>query len=158
MDGAAGAVHRRQPHRAGQRALHRIRRSSPTGTRHRSAERAAIQTGYPVISVATDEHRDCLRPRGNVTYWTDSDHPVAGQPGHRNPGAVQTRLDEVSRQLSRAEIETSVTLRDVTVATPRSWRIGLVIDYDVVESRLMVVSRGCSSTSCSAATTPTPGN
>lgn len=48
----------------------------------------------------------------------------------------KTRLDEVSRQLSRAEIEDFVTLRDVMTVVQRLElvrRIGLVIDYDVVE-------------------------
>lgn len=82
-----------------------------SGTRHRSAERAAIQTGYPVISVSHSMNIVTLE-------------------------RYKTRLDEVSRQLSRAEIEDFVTLRDVMTVVQRLElvrRIGLVIDYDVVE-------------------------
>jgi diadenylate cyclase len=46
------------------------------------------------------------------------------------------RFDEVSRQLSRAEIEDFVTLRDVMTVVQRLElvrRIGLAIDYDCVE-------------------------
>ena len=48
----------------------------------------------------------------------------------------KTRLDEVSRQLSRAEIEDFVTLRDVMTVVQRLElvrRLGLAIDYDCVE-------------------------
>jgi diadenylate cyclase len=48
----------------------------------------------------------------------------------------KARLDEVSQQLSRAEIEDFVTLRDVMTVVQRLElvrRIGLVIDNDVVE-------------------------
>jgi len=48
----------------------------------------------------------------------------------------KTRLDEVSRQLSRAEIEDFVTLRDVMTVVQRLElvrRLGLEIDYDCVE-------------------------
>jgi diadenylate cyclase len=48
----------------------------------------------------------------------------------------KAQLDEVSRQLSRAEIEDFVTLRDVMTVVQRLEmvrRIGLVIDYDAVE-------------------------
>src|SRR6202035_5926171 len=48
----------------------------------------------------------------------------------------KTRLDEVSRQLSRAEIEDFVTLRDVMTVVQRLElvrRIGVELDYEVVE-------------------------
>jgi diadenylate cyclase len=48
----------------------------------------------------------------------------------------KTRLDEVSRQLSRAEIEDFVTLRDVMTVVQRLElvrRIGVAIDSDAVE-------------------------
>src|SRR6476661_3481053 len=86
-----------------------------SGTRHRSAERSAIQTGYPVISVS---HSMSI-----VTVY------VAGE-------RHETRLDEVSRQLSTAEIEDFVTLRDVMTVVQRLEmvrRISLEIDSDVVE-------------------------
>jgi diadenylate cyclase len=90
-----------------------------SGTRHRSAERAAIQTGYPVISVS---HSMNILSRANQAIATLERY--------------KTRLDEVSRQLSRAEIEDFVTLRDVMTVVQRLelvQRIGLVIDYDAAE-------------------------
>ena len=61
-----------------------------SGTRHRSAERTAIQTGYPVISVSHfDEHRHRLRRRRAPRRARFGDHPVARQPDHRHAGALQ---------------------------------------------------------------------
>jgi diadenylate cyclase len=108
-----------------------------SGTRHRSAERAAVQTGYPVISVSHSMNIVTLYVGGERHVLTDSATILS-----RANQAIATlerykmRLDEVSRQLSRAEIEDFVTLRDVMTVVQRLElvrRIGLVIDYDVVE-------------------------
>src|ERR1700757_134214 len=108
-----------------------------SGTRHRSAERAAVQTGYPVISVS--------HSMNIVTVYVGGDRHVVADSATILSRANQaiatlerykTRLDEVSRQLSRAEIEDFVTLRDVMTVVQRLElvrRIGLAIDYDCVE-------------------------
>ncbi|OBI44709.1 DNA integrity scanning protein DisA [Mycobacterium kyorinense] len=108
-----------------------------SGTRHRSAERAAIQTGYPVISVSHSMNIVTVYVAGERHVLADSATILS-----RANQAIATlerykiRLDEVSRQLSRAEIEDFVTLRDVMTVVQRLElvrRIGLVIDYDAVE-------------------------
>src|ERR1043165_4064065 len=85
-----------------------------SGTRHRSAERTAIQTGYPVISVS---HSMSI-----VTVYVAGERHVVPDSATILSRANQTintlerykgRLDEVSKQLSTAEIEDFVTLRDV---------------------------------------------
>jgi diadenylate cyclase len=108
-----------------------------SGTRHRSAERAAIQTGYPVISVS--------RSMSIVTVYVGGGRHVLADSAtilSRANQAIATlerykaRLDEVSRQLSRAEIEDFVTLRDAMTVVQRLElvrRIGLVIDNDAIE-------------------------
>lgn len=108
-----------------------------SGTRHRSAERTAIQTGYPVISVS---HSMSI-----VTVYVSGERHVVADSAtilSRANQAIATlerykaRLDEVSRQLSTAEIEDFVTLRDVMTVVQRLEmvrRIGLEIDYDTVE-------------------------
>jgi diadenylate cyclase len=108
-----------------------------SGTRHRSAERTAIQTGFPVISVS---HSMNL-----VTVYVGGDRHVVADSAtilSRANQAIATlerykaRLDEVSRQLSTAEIEDFVTLRDVMTVVQRLEmvrRIGLEIDNDAVE-------------------------
>ena len=91
-----------------------------SGTRHRSAERAAIQTGYPVISVSHSMNIVTVYVGGERHVLTDSATILS-----RANQAIATlerykiRLDEVSRQLSRAEIEDFVTLREVMTVVQR---------------------------------------
>ena len=108
-----------------------------SGTRHRSAERAAIQTGYPVISVSHSMNIVTVYVAGERHVVADSATILS-----RANQAIATlerykaRLDEVSRQLSTAEIEDFVTLRDVMTVVQRLEmvrRIGLEIDADAVE-------------------------
>ncbi|GAA4384666.1 DNA integrity scanning diadenylate cyclase DisA [Tsukamurella soli] len=86
-----------------------------SGTRHRSAERTAIQTGYPVISVSAS--MSIVRAYvGGMRHLVDDVEPILS----RANLAVATleryaqRLDEAAGHLSRAEIEDYVTLREVT--------------------------------------------
>ena len=108
-----------------------------SGTRHRSAERTAVQTGYPVISVSHSMNIVTVYVAGERHVVADSAMILS-----RANQAIATlerykaRLDEVSRQLSTAEIEDFVTLRDVMTVVQRLEmvrRIGLEIDYDAVE-------------------------
>jgi diadenylate cyclase len=108
-----------------------------SGTRHRSAERSAIQTGYPVISVSHSMSIVTVYVAGERHVVADSATILS-----RANQAIATlerykaRLDEVSRQLSTAEIEDFVTLRDVMTVVQRLEmvrRIGLEIDKDAVE-------------------------
>src|ERR1700760_2601034 len=108
-----------------------------SGTRHRSAERAAIQTGYPVISVSHSMNIVTVYVGGERHVVADSATILS-----RANQAIATlerykaRLDEVSRQLARAEIEDFVTLRDVMTVVQRLElvrRIGLAIDSDCIE-------------------------
>ncbi|MGB3486070.1 MAG: DNA integrity scanning diadenylate cyclase DisA [Mycobacterium sp.] len=108
-----------------------------SGTRHRSAERSAIQTGYPVISVSHSMSIVTVYVAGERHVVADSATILS-----RANQAIATlerykaRLDEVSRQLSTAEIEDFVTLRDVMTVVQRLElvrRIGLEIDNDTNE-------------------------
>ncbi|WP_099022351.1 DNA integrity scanning diadenylate cyclase DisA [Mycolicibacterium palauense] len=108
-----------------------------SGTRHRSAERTAVQTGYPVISVSHSMNIVTVYVGGGRHVVADSATILS-----RANQAIATlerykaRLDEVSRQLSTAEIEDFVTLRDVMTVVQRLElvrRIGAEIDNDVVE-------------------------
>jgi diadenylate cyclase len=91
-----------------------------TGTRHRTADRVARQTGLPVISVSASMHI--------IALYLDSTRHVledtAAVLGRANQ-ALQTleryrsRLDEVSDALSALEIEDLVTVRDVAAVAQR---------------------------------------
>ena len=111
--------------------------SEETGTRHRTAERVAKQTGYPVISVS--QSMQII-----AAYVGDIRHVLedSGQILSRANQALATleryklRLDEVSATLSALEIEDLVTVRDVAVVAQRLemvTRIAREIDDYVLE-------------------------
>ena len=108
-----------------------------SGTRHRAAERTAIETGYPVVSVSQSMSIVSV-------YVGGQRHVLAGSPTilSRANQAVATlerykaRLDAGTRQLSIVEIEDSVTLRDAATVVQRLEmvrRISTEIDEDVLE-------------------------
>lgn len=108
-----------------------------SGTRHRSAERSAIQTGYPVISVSHSMSIVTVYVAGERHVVADSATILSrANQAIATLERYKTRLDEVSRQLSTAEIEDFVTLRDVMTVVQRLEmvrRISQEIDNDAVE-------------------------
>lgn len=94
--------------------------SEETGTRHRTAERVAKQTGFPVISVSQSMQIIAAYVGGTRHVLEDSGQILA-----RANQALATleryklRLDEVAGTLSALEIEDLVTVRDVAVVAQR---------------------------------------
>ena len=94
--------------------------SEETGTRHRTADRVARQTGFPVISVSQSMQIIAVYV-GETRYVLED----SGQILSRANQALATleryklRLDEVSSTLSALEIEDLVTTRDVAVVAQR---------------------------------------
>jgi diadenylate cyclase len=94
--------------------------SDETGTRHRTADRVARQSGYPVISVSQSMQIIAVYV-GETRYVLED----SGQILSRANQALATleryklRLDEVSSTLSALEIEDLVTVRDVAVVAQR---------------------------------------
>jgi diadenylate cyclase len=94
--------------------------SDETGTRHRTADRVAKQTGFPVISVS--QSMQII-----AAYVGETRHVLedSGQILSRANQALATleryklRLDEVASTLSALEIEDLVTVRDVAVVAQR---------------------------------------
>ncbi|MFT4264965.1 MAG: DNA integrity scanning diadenylate cyclase DisA [Nocardioides sp.] len=94
--------------------------TTETGTRHRTADRVAKQTGYPVISVS--QSMQII-----AAYVGDTRHVLEDSASilSRANQALATlerykmRLDEVSSTLSALEIEDLVTVRDVAVVAQR---------------------------------------
>ena len=95
--------------------------SEETGTRHRTADRVARQTGFPVISVSQSMQIIArLRRRASAT----SSRTPAQILSRANQALAtleryKLRLDEVSSTLSALEIEDLVTVRDVAVVAQR---------------------------------------
>lgn len=108
-----------------------------SGTRHRSAERTAIQTGFPVISVSHSMNIVTVYVAGERHVLADSATILSrANQAIATLERYKTRLDEVNLALSRAEIEDFATLRDVMTVVQRLEmvrRIGLVIDSDAAE-------------------------
>jgi diadenylate cyclase len=94
--------------------------TSESGTRHRTAERTARQTGYPVLSVSQSMNIIVL-------YLDSLRYPLEEPPAilSRANQALATlerykqRLDEVAGSLSALEIEDLVAVRDVVVVAQR---------------------------------------
>ena len=111
--------------------------SEETGTRHRTAERVAKQTGHPVISVSQSmqiiaayvgEIRHVLEDSGKILSRANQALATLER--------YKLRLDEVSATLSALEIEDLVTVRDVAVVAQRLemvTRIAREIDDYVLE-------------------------
>ncbi|MBK6885749.1 MAG: DNA integrity scanning protein DisA [Tetrasphaera sp.] len=111
--------------------------TSESGTRHRTAERVAKQTGLPVVSVSQSMRIVALYVAGRRHVLEGSSAILS----HANQ-ALQTleryraRLDEVTGTLSALEIEDLVTARDVAAVLQRMEmvrRIGEEVRSYVVE-------------------------
>jgi diadenylate cyclase len=103
--------------------------TSETGTRHRTAERTARQTGKPVISVSEsmrlvslyiNSQKHVLEEISSVLFRANQ--ALATLERYRN------RLDEVSSALSALEIENVVTLRDVLSVIQRAEMVRRISD------------------------------
>jgi len=133
LDGDAQRVLRANVHLVPDPAIE----TSETGTRHRSAERTARQTGQPVIAVSES--------MGMVTlYYGNRRHTVEEVSAllFRANQALSTleryraRLDEVSATLAAREVEDAVTVRDVVLTLQRAEmlrRIALEVEDHVIE-------------------------
>ncbi len=94
--------------------------TTEAGTRHRTAERVARQTGLPVISVSQSMNTIALYV-GELRYVLEHTASILS---HANQALAtleryKLRLDEVTSTLSALEIEDLVTLRDVASVVQR---------------------------------------
>ena len=94
--------------------------TSESGTRHRTAERVARQSGFPVISVSQSmqtiavyvgARRHVLE--GSTVVLTRANQALATLERYK------ARLDEVTATLSALEVEDFVTVRDVVLVVQR---------------------------------------
>ena len=91
-----------------------------SGTRHRTAERVAKQTGYPVISVSQSMRIIALYVAGRRYVLEDSATILSkANQALATLERYKMRLDEVSGTLSALEIEDLVTVRDVAAVAQR---------------------------------------
>lgn len=94
--------------------------TTESGTRHRTAERVAKQTGYPVVAVSQSMQIVALYI-GEHRYVLDSSSVILSKANQAlaTLERYKARLDEVSGTLSALEIEDLVTVRDVAVVVQR---------------------------------------
>ncbi len=108
-----------------------------TGTRHRTADRIAKQTGLPVISVSKSMNIIALYVGSRRYVLEDASAILArANQGIATLERYRHRLDQVSSSLSALEIEDLVTVRDVAVYAQRLEmlrRIRKEIDSYVIE-------------------------
>ncbi|MGI8578583.1 MAG: DNA integrity scanning diadenylate cyclase DisA [Nocardioidaceae bacterium] len=90
------------------------------GTRHRTADRVARQTGLPVISVSQSMHIIALYV-DNARYVLEDTGAILSRANQAlaTLERYKMRLDEVSGTLSALEIEDLVTVRDVAAVAQR---------------------------------------
>jgi len=94
--------------------------TTESGTRHRTAERVAKQTGYPVISVSQSMRIVALYVGGFRYVLEDADTILSrANQALATLERYKSRLDEVSGTLSALEIEDLVTVRDVSAVVQR---------------------------------------
>lgn len=91
-----------------------------SGTRHRTAERVAIQTGVPVVSVSQSMQIIALYVDG-LRYVLEGSEKVLARANQAlaTLERYRARLDQVTSSLSALEIEAMVTIRDVAVTLQR---------------------------------------
>jgi diadenylate cyclase len=111
--------------------------SAETGTRHRTAERVAKQTGALVISIS--QARDTVSVYvGDVRYQLESIADVLAKT-NQAIATLETysgRLEQVSSRLTALEFQSAVTLDDVLVVVQRAemaTRMGDEIERNVIE-------------------------
>ena len=100
-----------------------------SGTRHRTAERVARQTGYPVISVSKSM-RIIAVYTGGARYVLEDSMTILSR-AHQALATLERyklRLDQASGALSALEIEDLATVRDVTAVVQRIEMVRRIAD------------------------------
>ncbi|WP_433369147.1 DNA integrity scanning diadenylate cyclase DisA [Streptosporangium sp. CA-115845] len=91
-----------------------------SGTRHRTAQRVALQTSFPVISLSKSMRIIALYLDG-IRYVVEESSVILSKSNQAlaTLERYKLRLDEVSGTLSALEIEDLVTVRDIAVVAQR---------------------------------------
>jgi diadenylate cyclase len=111
--------------------------SSETGTRHRTAERVAKQTGALVISISQARDTVSLYVK-DIRYQLESIAEVLAKTNQAvaTLETYRNRLDQVASRLTALEFQNAATLDDVLVVLQRAemaTRMGEEIERNVIE-------------------------
>ncbi len=133
--------------------------TSESGTRHRTAERVAKQTGLPVVSVSASMRIIALYVGGQRHVIEDSTTILSrANQALATLERYKSRLDEVSGTLSALEIEDLVTVRDVSAVVQRLEMVRRISEEIEATSSSWAPTAACSPcswTSWWAASAPT---
>jgi diadenylate cyclase len=100
-----------------------------SGTRHRTAQRVAQQTGFPVISVSQSMRIVSLYiGEGRYVLASSTELLSRANQAIATLERYKTRLDEVSHSLSALEIEDLVTVRDAAIVSQRLEMVRRIAD------------------------------
>jgi len=104
--------------------------SEESGTRHRTAERVAKQTGFPVISVSQSMRIIGLYVTTHPRHVLDDSGAILSRANQAlaTLERYKLRLDEVSGALSALEIEDLVTVRDAIAVVQRLEMVRRIAD------------------------------
>jgi len=103
--------------------------SAETGTRHRTAERVAKQTGALVVSIS--QQRDVVTVyMGDIRYQLEEISDVLAKTNQAltTLETYRTRLEQVSTRLTALEFQSAAMLDDVLVALQRSEMTTRMVD------------------------------
>jgi diadenylate cyclase len=91
-----------------------------SGTRHRTAQRVATQTGLPVITVSASMQIIAIFV-GEIRHQLEDTESILARATQALTTLTRyrTRLDQVTAELSRREIEDTVSVRDVASVVQR---------------------------------------
>jgi diadenylate cyclase len=100
-----------------------------SGTRHRTAERVAKQTGHPVVSVSQSMSIIAVYVAG-IRYVLEDSAAILSKANQAlaTLERYKLRLDEVAGTLSALEIEDLVTVRDVSAVAQRLEMVRRIAD------------------------------
>jgi diadenylate cyclase len=120
MDGAVVVDNRKIVRAAVQLLPDPTIETTESGTRHRTAERVAKQSGFPVVSVSQSMQIIALYV-GSSRHVLESSDVIQSRANQAiaTLERYKARLDEVSGTLSALEIEDLVTVRDVATVVQR---------------------------------------
>jgi diadenylate cyclase len=91
-----------------------------SGTRHRTAQRVAVQTGLPVITVSASMQIIAIFD-GHTRHQLEDTEPILARATQAltTLSRYRSRLDGVTAELSKREIEDTATVRDVALVVQR---------------------------------------
>jgi diadenylate cyclase len=113
--------------------------TSETGTRFRTAERMALQTGFDVLAVSEESWRTAVVYRNGQRYELarPSDLLASANNSLNSLERLRRRLQAAEDRLTRAEVDDVVSARDVLLVLARATLVTRM--FEVIEQTLVAL-------------------